>query len=73
MAGTTFSHFQTDRMGQPVNQIYFEETCDIDKEFYLSAVVDRASQKVMFIASPAGGMNIEEVAQIHRTYSIKSS
>ncbi|EGT81643.1 putative glutathione synthetase ATP-binding domain-like protein [Haemophilus haemolyticus M19107] len=55
--------FQTDKSGQPVNQIYFEETCDIDKEFYLSAVVDRASQKVVFIASPAGGMDIEEVAQ----------
>ena len=55
--------FQTDKSGQPVNQIYFEETCDIDKEFYLSAVVDRASQKVVFIASSAGGMNIEEVAQ----------
>lgn len=37
--------FQTDKLGQPVNQIYFEETCDIDKEFYLSAVVDRTSQK----------------------------
>ena len=55
--------FQTDKLGQPVNQIYFEETCDIDKEFYLSAVIDRASQKVVFIASSAGGMDIEEVAQ----------
>ena len=55
--------FQTDKLGQPVNQTYFEETCDIDKEFYLSAVVDRASQKVVFIASSAGGMDIEEVAQ----------
>lgn len=55
--------FQTDKHGQPVNQIYFEETSDIQKEFYLGAVVDRASQKVVFMASTEGGVNIEEVAQ----------
>ena len=55
--------FQTDKKGQPVNRIYIEETCQIDKELYLGAVIDRASQKVVFMASSAGGMNIEDVAR----------
>ena len=55
--------FQTDKKGQPVNSIYIEETCQIDKELYLGAVIDRASQKVVFMASSAGGMNIEDVAR----------
>lgn len=55
--------FQTDKRGQPVNQIYIEETSDIAKEFYLGAVIDRASQKIVFMASSAGGVNIEEVAK----------
>ncbi|WP_150538475.1 ADP-forming succinate--CoA ligase subunit beta [Actinobacillus vicugnae] len=54
--------FQTDANGQPVHTIYLEETCQIERELYLSAVIDRASQKVVFMASSAGGMNIEEVA-----------
>ena len=54
--------FQTDALGQPVNTIYIEETCHIDRELYLGAVVDRASQRVVFMASAAGGMNIEDVA-----------
>ncbi|QLB16444.1 succinate--CoA ligase subunit beta [Mannheimia varigena] len=55
--------FQTDANGQPVNTIYLEETCNIDRELYLGAVVDRSAQKVVFMASSAGGMNIEEVAE----------
>lgn len=54
--------FQTDAKGQPVNTIYLEETCQIEQELYLGAVVDRASQKVVFMASTAGGMNIEDVS-----------
>ena len=54
--------FQTDAQGQPVDYIYIEETCQIAQEFYLSAVIDRSAQKIVFIASSAGGMNIEEVA-----------
>ena len=54
--------FQTDALGQPVNTIYLEETCHIERELYLGAVIDRASQRVVFMASSAGGMNIEEVA-----------
>ncbi|HHW7506442.1 TPA: ADP-forming succinate--CoA ligase subunit beta [Mannheimia haemolytica] len=55
--------FQTDANGQPVNTIYVEKTCNIDRELYLGAVVDRSAQKVIFMASSAGGMNIEEVAE----------
>lgn len=54
--------FQTDSLGQPVNTLYVEETSNIARELYLGAVVDRASQRVVFMASSAGGMNIEEVA-----------
>ena len=53
--------FQTDANGQPVNAIYVEETCNIDRELYLGAVLDRSAQKVVFMASSAGGMNIEDV------------
>lgn len=55
--------FQTDANRQPVNTLYLEETCNIDRELYLGAVVDRSAQKVIFMASSAGGMNIEEVAE----------
>ncbi|VEI77163.1 Succinyl-CoA ligase [ADP-forming] subunit beta [Mannheimia haemolytica] len=55
--------FQTDANGQPVNTLYLEETCNIDRELYLGAVVDRSAQRVIFMASSAGGMNIEEVAE----------
>ena len=55
--------FQTDADGQPVNIIYVEETANIERELYLGAVIDRSSQKVVFMASGAGGMNIEEVAE----------
>lgn len=55
--------FQTDAHGQPVNTIYIEETCQIERELYLGAVADRSSQKIVFMASCAGGMNIEDVAQ----------
>ena len=54
--------FQTDANGQPVNSIYLEETCQIERELYLGAAVDRSSQKIVFMASSAGGMNIEDVA-----------
>lgn len=57
--------FQTDTNGQRVNTIYVEETCQIERELYLGAVIDRSSQKIVFMASSAGGMNIEDVA--HQT------
>ena len=55
--------FQTDSKGLPVNTIYVEETCEIERELYLGAVIDRSSQKVVFMVSSAGGMEIEEIAR----------
>ncbi|QGM80731.1 ADP-forming succinate--CoA ligase subunit beta [Otariodibacter oris] len=55
--------FQTDAQGQPVNQIYIEEGSSIAKELYLGAVIDRTSQRVVFMVSTEGGVNIEEVAE----------
>ena len=55
--------YQTDKDGQLVNSILIEECTDISKELYLSAVIDRDSQKIVFIGSSEGGVNIEEVAR----------
>ena len=63
MLGTHLVTFQTDAKGQPVNQILIEEACDIEKELYLGAVLDRALQKVVIMASTEGGMDIEKVAE----------
>jgi succinyl-CoA synthetase beta subunit len=53
---------QTGPEGQKVRRLYIEEGADIRKEYYVSLVTDRQSQKVAFIASSEGGMDIEEVA-----------
>ena len=53
---------QTDAAGQKVRRLMIEEGADIKKEYYVSAVTDRATQKVAFIVSSEGGMDIEEVA-----------
>ena len=55
--------YQTDSDGQLVNSILIEECTDISKELYLSAVIDRATQRIVFIGSSEGGVNIEEVAK----------
>ena len=55
--------YQTDKKGQLVNSILIEECTSISKELYLSAVVDRDSQKIVFIGSSEGGVNIEDVAK----------
>ena len=55
--------YQTDEKGQLVNSVLIEECTDIAEELYLSAVVDRESQRVVFIGSTEGGVNIEEVAK----------
>jgi len=55
--------YQTDSNGQLVNSILIEECTDIAKELYLSAVVDRGTQRIVFIGSSEGGVNIEEVAE----------
>ena len=54
---------QTGPEGRQVKCLYIEEVCDIEKEFYLSCLVDRASSKIAFISSLEGGMDIEEVAK----------
>jgi succinyl-CoA synthetase beta subunit len=55
--------FQTDEHGQPVNKVYVESCTDIARELYLGAVVDRASRRVVFMASTEGGVEIEKVAE----------
>ncbi len=65
LLGTRLVTFQTDEKGQPVNSVLIEEPSDIQQELYLGAVIDRASQKIVFMASTEGGMEIEEVAKTH--------
>ncbi|RMX04303.1 ADP-forming succinate--CoA ligase subunit beta [Corticibacter populi] len=62
---------QTGPEGQKVRRLYIEDGADIQKEYYVSVVTDRASQKVAFIASSEGGMDIEEVAHSHPEKIIK--
>ena len=61
--GNRLVTYQTDSKGQIVNSILIEDCTDIAKELYLSAVIDRESQKIVFIGSSEGGVNIEEVAK----------
>ena len=63
LLGTHLVTFQTDNKGQPVHTLLIEESCDIERELYLGAVLDRASCRVTIMASTQGGMNIEEVAE----------
>src|SRR3989338_6104875 len=65
LIGTRLVTYQTDENGQPVNQVLIEEPCHIDRELYLSAVIDRATRRVVIMASTEGGVEIEEVA--HKT------
>lgn len=63
MLGETLVTKQTGDEGLPINSVYIEMPADIDRELYLSVVVDRASKRIVFMGSPAGGMDIEEVAE----------
>jgi succinyl-CoA synthetase beta subunit len=63
LLGTRLVTFQTDERGQPVNQLFIAEACDIKEELYLGAVVDRATQRIVFMVSTEGGVEIEEVAE----------
>jgi succinyl-CoA synthetase beta subunit len=62
MLGMTLITHQTGPAGKEVGRVYIEEGCDIDRELYLSALVDRVTSRIAFIASTEGGMDIEEVA-----------
>lgn len=60
--GQNLVTYQTDVKGQPVSRILVESLTDIDRELYLGAVVDRASRRIVFMASTEGGVEIEKVA-----------
>ncbi len=62
MLGRTLVTIQTGPAGKQVNRLYVEDGSDIEKEFYLSILVDRETSRVAFVVSTEGGMNIEEVA-----------
>lgn len=60
--GKNMVTYQTDKNGQPVSKILVESCTDIARELYLGAVIDRASRRIVFMASTEGGMDIEKVA-----------
>ena len=61
--GKNLVTYQTDEKGQPVAKILVENCTDIASELYLGAVVDRATRRVVFMASTEGGVEIEKVAE----------
>jgi succinyl-CoA synthetase beta subunit len=64
---------QTGPGGREVKRLYIESGCNIKKEYYLSAVLDRATSSIVFIASQEGGVEIEEVAEKHPERVIRLS
>jgi len=62
LLGTRLVTYQTDANGQPVNQVLIEYPCEIARELYLGAVVDRSLRRVVVMASTEGGVEIEKVA-----------
>lgn len=71
MLGNRLVTIQTDARGQPINRILVESCISIQRELYLSGLIDRSQGRVVFMASASGGMDIEEVAEknpekIHR-------
>ena len=73
MFGKILVTHQTGPEGREVKRLYIESGSNIDREYYLSAVVDRATSAITFIASKEGGMDIEEVAEKHPEKIIKVS
>src|ERR1700674_5351426 len=65
LIGSTLVTHQTGPHGKVVSRLYVEEGAAIEREFYLSALVDRATSRVAFVVSTEGGMDIEEVARTH--------
>ncbi len=63
LIGSTLVTHQTGPKGQVVRRLYIESGCDIERELYVSLVLDRNTGRVAIIASQAGGMDIEEVAE----------
>ena len=71
LLGTRLVTHQTDDKGQPIDHVYLAKPCVIERELYLSALVDRESKKVVFLVCEEGGVDIEKVAEttpekIHR-------
>ena len=62
LLGKTLITHQTGPEGRVVKRLYVEESSNIEKEYYLSCLIDRSSSKIAFISSNQGGMDIEEVA-----------
>src|SRR4029079_5532716 len=60
--GKTLVTIQTGPGGREVKRLFIEDGCDIARELYLSALVDRATSRISFIVSTEGGMDIEKVA-----------
>src|SRR5207245_10839352 len=65
LRGSILVTHQTGPRGKQVHRLYVEEGAAIEREFYLSALVDRATSRVAFVISTEGGMDIEEVAKTH--------
>jgi succinyl-CoA synthetase beta subunit len=65
LLGSVLVTHQTGPHGKEVNRLYVEDGSQIDREFYLSALVDRESSRIAFVVSTEGGMDIEEVAKHH--------
>ncbi len=71
--GMTLITHQTGPQGRLVRKVYIEEGCSVDREFYLSLLIDRTTSRLTFLASTEGGMEIEEVAKNHPEKIIKVS
>src|SRR5262245_57433466 len=63
MLGAKLVTHQTGPQGKVVHRLYVEEGAAIEREFYLSALVDRSTSRIAFVVSTEGGMDIEEVAR----------
>ncbi|MGD9785572.1 MAG: malate--CoA ligase subunit beta [Hyphomicrobiaceae bacterium] len=63
LLGKRLATVQTGPQGKLVSRLYIEEATDIDREFYLSFVMDRAAERIVVVASAAGGMDIEEISK----------
>ena len=68
--GTYLKTIQTGDEGKLIEKLYIESGCDISREIYLAFVMDRASQRIVMVASAEGGMSIEELA-VEKPDSIK--
>jgi succinyl-CoA synthetase beta subunit len=65
LLGSTLVTHQTGPHGKEVRRLYIEDGSNIDREYYVSALIDRVTSRVAFVASTEGGMDIEEVARTH--------